>query len=107
MRLVAVLLLAARLWAAPLAANEACRQHYQAQLPAGQTFRIPPRQKLLIESRPGDPRAAQVVWGLGFVSQNGGATEQREFVCLLDARGQATAVYLKPLPPAAPRLARR
>ena len=30
-----------------------------------------------------------------------------EFVCLLDARGKATAVYLKPLPPAAPRLARR
>ncbi|MCA2971096.1 MAG: hypothetical protein INH43_21475 [Acidobacteriaceae bacterium] len=107
MRIVAALLFAAHLRAAHLLANDACQQHYQAQLPAGRTFRIPPRQKLLTESRPGDPRAAQVVWGFGFVSQNGGATEQREFVCLLDARGKATAVYLKPLPPAAPRLARR
>jgi hypothetical protein len=93
--------------AAALRANEACQQFYQAQLPPGQTFRIPARQRLLTESRPTDSRAAQVLWGLGFVSQSGGTTEQREFVCLLDARGKATAVYLKPLPPAAPRLARR
>jgi len=103
MRTVSALIVSAVL----LRANEACRQHYQAQLPPGQTFRIPARQKLLTESRPADPKATQVLWGIGFVSQNGGATEQREFVCLLDARGKATAVYLKPLPPSAPRLARR
>ncbi|MCX6589261.1 MAG: hypothetical protein NTX13_22065 [Acidobacteria bacterium] len=103
MRILSALILSAVL----LRANEACRQHYQAQLPHGQTFRIPARQKLLIESRPADSKAAQILWGIGFVSQNAGATEQREFVCLLDARGKATAVYLKPLPPSAPSLARR
>jgi hypothetical protein len=93
--------------ATALWANEACQQHYQAQLPAGVTFRIPSRQKLLTESRPADPKAAKVLWGRGFVSSKQGVTEEREFVCLLDVSGKATGVYLKPLPPAAPRLARR
>jgi hypothetical protein len=34
-------------------------------------------------------------------------TEQRDFVCLLDKGGKAVGVYLKPLLPAAPGLARR
>lgn len=102
MRLFALVLVATALWA-----NEACQQHYQAQLPQGVTFRIPARQKLLEESRPADVNAAKVIWGRGFVSSIKGATEEREFVCLLDKSGKATGVYLKPLPPAAPRLARR
>ena len=102
MRLCLLSLTASLLWA-----NEACQQHYQAQLPPGVTFRIPARQKLLEESRPADPAAAKVIWGRGFVSSSKGATEEREFVCLLDKAGKPAGVYLKPLPPAAPRLARR
>ncbi len=102
MKLYFLSLAATTLWA-----NEACQQHYQAQLPTGVTFRIPARQKLFEESRPADPKAAKVIWGRGFVSSSKGGTEEREFVCLLDGNGKATGVYLKPLPPAAPRLARR
>ena len=93
--------------ATALWANEACQQHAQAQLPKGKTFRIPAREKLLEESRPSDPAVAKVLWGRGFVSSKEGATEQRDFVCLLDKGGKAVGVYLKPLPPAAPGLARR
>lgn len=93
--------------ATALWANEACQQHYQAQLPKGVTFRVPTRQKLLEEARPADPNAAKVIWGRGFVSSNKGVTEEREFVCVLDRTGRPTGVYLKPVPPAAPRLARR
>lgn len=102
MKLCVFCLAATALWA-----NDACQQHYQAQLPKGVLFRIPARQKLLEESRPADPKAAKVIWGRGFVSSIKGVTEERDFVCLLDASGKAAGVYLKPLPPAAPSLARR
>lgn len=102
MRLCLLGLAATALWA-----NEACQQQVQAQLPKGSTFRIPARQKLLEETRPADPNVAKVLWGRGFVSSTQGTTEQRDFVCLLDKSGKAVGVYLKPLPPAAPGLARR
>jgi hypothetical protein len=102
MKLLLLGLAAPALWA-----NEACQQHYQAQLPPGVTFRIPAREKLLEETRPADPKIAKVIWGRGFVSSKQGVTEQRDFVCLLDKAGKPAGVYLKPLPPAAPGLARR